>query len=231
MTAAPHAVMRVLDDQYLDRPFRVLTWLGALSVVAGGVVAAVTGPLELDKGQLACRLPRAGQWGLAVCDRARLQRGWRSARSHRGGRGRWSQVGIWVTPRSSPGPSWRCPVGGCGVPCSWFSDWESPRSRSAVEILPRARWDGPARFVLLVLAISIPIGVLLAHVRPARKMSIRLRGPRLPVPGESPHTSEARESGGSVLFEFGFTVMSAPANRRETGHSAAASSTTRSNDC
>jgi hypothetical protein len=164
MTAAPHAVMRVLDDQYLDRPFRVLTGLGALSVVAGGVVAAVTGPLELDKGSwLAAYLVLVSGVSQFVIGQAPARLAVRPISS----RWAWSLVASWNLGNAAV-------ISGTLLALPQLVDVGSVLLVLGLGIAafsvrggdPSTRALGWAyRFVLLVLAISIPIGVLLAHVR------------------------------------------------------------------
>ena len=143
MTAAPHAVMRVLDDQHLDRPFRVPTWLGAPSVVAGGVVAAVTGPLELDKGSwLAAYLVLVSGVSQFVIGQAPARLAVRPISS----RWAWSLVASWNLGNAAviSGTLLALPQLVDVGPCSWFSDWESPQfSVRGGDPSTRARWDGP----------------------------------------------------------------------------------------
>lgn len=154
-------------------PATVLIVIGCCCVVLGGLVAAVTGPLALAHGSwLAAYL-------VLVCGVAQFAMGhahtWHRAGSQARGRD-WVQVGTWNLGNASV-------IGGTLATTPLAVDLGSILLVAALAIAlhtarPRAGTTAPAGIeqvsplvhwsyliVLVVLAVSIPIGVVLSHVR------------------------------------------------------------------
>lgn len=151
-----------ISDAHLDSPAGILTLLGASSVVAGGVVAAVTGPLGLDKGSwLAAYLVLVS--GVAQFAIGQAPK-WLGARASG-----WSLVVSWnlgnaaVIVGTLAGLALLVDLGalllviGLGIAASAV---RGARTHGGV-----LGWA--YRALLLVLIVSIPIGVLLSHLRNA----------------------------------------------------------------
>jgi len=162
-----------------DRPGAAMAALGSAAVVAGGLVAAVTGPLALARGSWAAAylvlVCGVGQLAMAAArllapavadgpaDAPAAQ-----ARSARRG---WQQLGTWnlanalviagtlAAPRVSP---WIVDIGGLGCVAAVVLAWLQART------LPRGFSSGAYRALLALLAVSIPVGLLLTHLRSVR---------------------------------------------------------------
>ncbi len=174
-----------------DRPGAAMAALGSAAVVAGGLVAAVTGPLALARGSWAAAylvlVCGVGQLAMAaarllapaVADGPADAPAARARSARRG----WQQLGTWnlanalvmagtlAAPRVSPQVSfqvspgvspWIVDVGGLGCVAAVALAWLHART------LPRGFTRGAYRAVLALLALSIPVGLLLTHLRSAR---------------------------------------------------------------
>lgn len=138
--------------------------LAAVFVVLGGLVAAVTDPLALDKGSwLAAYL-------VLVCGVAQHVMALRRARGRTPGAspgGAWAQLGLWNAGNAAV-------VAGslAGVPGA--VDAGSALLVGALALALRADRTVPGpdlrawvyRGMLLVLLVSIPVGAVLAHLDP-----------------------------------------------------------------
>lgn len=150
-------------------PATVLIVAGVCSVVLGGLVAAVTGPLELGRGSwIAAYLVLVG--GVAQCAMGQA-RAWHpeEARPHGW---TWTQFSCWNVGNAAV-------IGGTVVGQPIVVDLGSALLVIAVAIAlhaerrvtgPTARGASPLllwayRIVLLVLAVSIPVGMVLSHLR------------------------------------------------------------------
>ena len=145
-------------------PADIMVITGAAAIVAGGLIAAVTGPLDLTHGSwLAAYLVLVAGVGQYVMGRART---WHPSVP---GQLDWSQVAAWNLGNAAV-------VGGTltGVPS--IVDGGSVLLVAALVIAayrarPGAATPGPAsiqwgyRIMLAVLAVSIPVGILLSHLR------------------------------------------------------------------
>jgi hypothetical protein len=153
-------------------PATVLTTIGVCSVVLGGLVAAVTGPLDLGHGSwLAAYLVLVG--GVTQCAMGQ-------ARSRRPeiiqSRGSWAQIGCWNVGNALV-------IGGTLTGQPLAVDFGSALLVIALAIAFHAARPGTGtatrsaaggmsalighayRALLLVLAVSIPVGMALAHLR------------------------------------------------------------------
>jgi ABC-type uncharacterized transport system permease subunit len=144
------------------------TWLalGAAFVVLGGAVAAVTGPLSLTKGSW------AAAYLVLVCGVPQYLVGRLSFRASATSTGWWLLAG-WNAGNAAVvcGTLLRAPllvdVGGVvllGCLVAILAGLVRRRPREIVEALtPLLRWLLIA--ACLVLAVSVPVGLLLAHLR------------------------------------------------------------------
>jgi hypothetical protein len=151
-------------------PATVLTAIGVCSVVLGGLVAAVTGPLDLAHGSwLAAYLVLVG--GVTQCAMGQLRRP-----EVIPPRGSWAQIGCWNVGNALV-------IGGTLAGAPLAVDLGSALLVIALAIAFRAARPGAGsatslaaggvsalighvyRTLLLVLAVSIPVGVALAHLR------------------------------------------------------------------
>ncbi len=135
--------------------------VGIGAVVAGGLVAAVTSPLQLAHGSwLAAYLVLVVGVGQCAMAAVRLvapgdhQRGWYQAVS-------WNAGNTLVVLGTLVGSPWV--VDGGGLLCVVALAVALVHARR----LARARWVWPYRAVLLILLVSIPIGLVLSHGRHA----------------------------------------------------------------
>lgn len=144
-------------------PATVLTAVGAGSVVLGGLVAAFTGPLELARGSwLAAYLVLVGGAAQYTMGRARSPRSDMSPPQ----RSSWAQVGCWNGGNALV-------IGGTLAGAPPLVDLGSALLVVALVIAFRAACSGRLsplidrayRAMLLVLALSIPVGVVLSHLR------------------------------------------------------------------
>lgn len=155
-------------------PASVLTVIGCCCVVLGGLVAAVAEPLDLARGSwVAAYLVLVG--GVAQCAMGHA-RSWTAAAAQPRRWG-WVQIGAWNlgnTEVIGGTPAGRAPVVDLGAVLLVVAvaiALRSKRSRTA----PAA--PGPAvtrvhpfahrayRALLVVLVVSIPVGMVLSHLR------------------------------------------------------------------
>lgn len=153
-------------------PATVLTAIGVCSVVLGGLVAAVTEPLDLAHGSwLAAYLVLVG--GVAQCAMGRALS--RRPDAMRPGRS-WAQIGCWnlgnaaVVGATLAGEPLVVDLGSALLVIALAIAWRAARpgagtaSRPAMGRLP-ALADVAYRTLLLVLAVSIPVGMTLSQMR------------------------------------------------------------------
>ncbi|KRE38388.1 hypothetical protein ASG73_05425 [Janibacter sp. Soil728] len=152
MTTAPTSV-----------PARALTALGALGVVLGGLVAAVTGPMDWAKGSW------AAAYLVLVVGVAQHVMGRLRAVDATDDRAGWVQLAGWNLGSALV-------IGGTLVTTPLLVDLGSVLLVVALVLALRAGARGPGdgiprvvglayRAMLLVLAVSIPVGMLLSHLR------------------------------------------------------------------
>ena len=153
------------------KPATVLTAIGVCSIVLGGLVAAVTGPLELAHGSwLAAYLVLVGgvaQWAMGQARQRRpdvLQPG----RS-------WAQIGCWnagnllVIAATLTGAPWLVDLGSTLLVIALAIAWRAARPGACPAAHPATTWTSMLlhrgyRMLLLVLAVSIPVGMVLSHL-------------------------------------------------------------------
>ncbi|WP_068266132.1 hypothetical protein [Janibacter limosus] len=140
-------------------PARALTALGALGVVLGGLVAAVTGPMDWTKGSW------AAAYLVLVVGVAQYVMGRLRAVDATDDRAGWMQLAGWNLGSTLV-------ISGTLVTTPLLVDIGSLLLVVALVLALRARARGvpPAavmayRGMLLVLAVSIPIGMVLSHLR------------------------------------------------------------------
>ncbi|QIX25581.1 hypothetical protein ncot_02480 [Nocardioides sp. JQ2195] len=137
-------------------------WTGAAQVVAGGLVAAATAPLDLAKGSwLAAYLVLVG--GVAQCLVGRAQEAFAPAPVR--GRTWWVQYAGWnagnllVIVGSLTRAPYVVDVGGLLLlPTLVLAVWTTRAATAGVLL-----WA--YRAVLFLLAVTMPIGLALAHLR------------------------------------------------------------------
>lgn len=149
-------------------PATVLTAVGVGCVVLGGLVAAVTGPLELGHGSwLAAYL-------VLVCGVTSVAMG--QARRHHPGQSQrtrwgWAQLGSWnlgnalVIGGTLIGRPSLVDVGSVLLVAALAIALHATRRRVGSAGRRPSRADRAYRILLLVLAVSIPIGIILSHLR------------------------------------------------------------------
>jgi hypothetical protein len=151
-------------DSHPDPAARLLLAVGLACVVAGGLVAAVTSPLGLDHGSwLAAYLVLVGGVGQGAMGAARLVTGRPAGGSTRG----WAQLTAWnggnalvVAGTLAARP---LVVDAGGLACVAALGLALVHARHL-----RGSWSTWAyRAVLAVLLVSVPVGLVLAHVRAA----------------------------------------------------------------
>ncbi|MGO1975333.1 MAG: hypothetical protein ACTH2Q_20430 [Propionibacteriaceae bacterium] len=163
--------MRAGDHPAATGPAAALTVIGGTCVVLGGLVAAVTGPLDLAHGSwTAAFLVLVAGVAQTVMGRARTW--WPRAEWPRS-RG-WLQLGCWNAGSALV-------IGGTLVSRPLLVDLGSillvvalvlalvatradPTGRPTSAVVPAFVASG-YRVLLLVLALSIPVGILLSHLR------------------------------------------------------------------
>ncbi len=148
----------------------VMIVVGGFCVVVGGLVAAVTEPLELEHGSwLAAYLVLVG--GVAQYAMGRIRKWWHSE-SARSTSWAWAQLGGWNLGNAGV-------IAGTLASTPLIVDVGSVLLAFALLIALRATWSAAARFtdptstliiwtyriLLLVLVVSIPVGILLSHLR------------------------------------------------------------------
>ena len=145
----------------ISTPRTVGLAIGAVCVIAGGLVAAVTGPLDLAKGSwLAAYLVLvAGVAQVVLADQHRLLQVEASSRAE------WTTVALWVGGNSAVigGTLLRQPLlvdaGGIALALALlYAVLGTRRTRAAT-----LGWA--LRLVYVVVLVSIPIGLVLAHQR------------------------------------------------------------------
>jgi hypothetical protein len=137
--------------------------------VLGGLVAAVTGPLALSHGSwLAAYLvlvSGVAQWAMGRA-RSRVQDG---ARAHRWG---WAQIGCWnvgnaaVIGATLGGAPLVVDLGSALLIAALAIAFHATRANhlpAAERVPPLVSWA--YRILLLALAVSIPAGIALSHLR------------------------------------------------------------------
>lgn len=148
--------------QVIVGPALVLTVLGAACVVAGGLVAAVTAPLDLAHGSWAAAyLVLVGGVTQYVMGRMRSSydpgrvawRGWAQVVGWNGGNalvvgGTWTEAPLLVD------------LGSLLLAGALLTALYDDRGTRSPRVL---RWG--FRLLLLVMALSIPIGIVLSHLR------------------------------------------------------------------
>lgn len=139
-------------------PRRALLTLGALCVVLGGLVAAATGPLDWAKGSW------AAAYLVLVMGVAQYVMGWmHHDRGDRDAPG-WTQIAGWNTGSLLV-------IGGTLLATPLLVDLGSALLVLALvlaALATRSRSGGVVlahRVMLVVLAVSIPVGVTLSHLR------------------------------------------------------------------
>ncbi|MEV0842549.1 hypothetical protein AB0I55_23785 [Actinocatenispora sera] len=148
------------------RPATVLTALGGGCVVLGGLVAAVTAPLSLAHGSwLAAYL-------VLVCGVAQWAMGRARARSGTSGpRRAWTQVVAWnlgnavVIAATLLGRPALVDLGSVLLVAALVIALFAAPARGATGLALLACWA--YRALLVVLAVSIPVGILLSYLRHA----------------------------------------------------------------
>ncbi|MEI2826280.1 MAG: hypothetical protein V9F04_07635 [Dermatophilaceae bacterium] len=167
-----------------DRPGVAMAAAGSAAIVAGGLVAAVTGPLALTRGSWAAAyLVLVWGVGQAAMAAARLVAppvapghapghapGLAPGQQSGPGPGRrgWHQLVIWnlanglVIAGTLAASPWVVDIGGLGCVAALVLAWSQARP------LPRGAASRAYRAVLALMAVSIPVGLLLTHVRNAR---------------------------------------------------------------
>jgi hypothetical protein len=150
----------------------VLTAIGICSVVLGGLVAAVTEPLDLAHGSwLAAYLVLVG--GVAQC--AMGQARFRRPDVMRPRRG-WAQIGCWnvgnalVIGATLAGEPLAVDLGSAVLLVALAIAWRDARSDAGSVAHSSAGWAAALavdayRTLLLVLAASIPVGMALSQLR------------------------------------------------------------------
>jgi hypothetical protein len=149
----------------------VLTAVGVSSVMLGGLVAAVTGPLELAHGSwLAAYLVLVGGVAQATMGQPRFRRA-EVTQPRRG----WVQIGSWnlgnamVIGGTLTGVPPAVDLGSVALIIALAIAFHAARpspGASAPSTAARTSplLDGAYRALLLVLACSVPVGILLSHL-------------------------------------------------------------------
>jgi hypothetical protein len=153
-------------------PATVLTAIGICSVVLGGLVAAVTGPLDLAHGSwIAAYLVLVG--GVAQCamGQARFRR---PEVMHP--RRSWAQIGCWnvgnvlVIGATLAGEPWAVDLGSVLLVVALAIALRAARPGAGTTAHSATGWvpmffNRVYRMLLLVLALSIPIGMALSQLQ------------------------------------------------------------------
>lgn len=153
-------------------PATVLTAIGACSVVLGGLVAAVTGPLDLAHGSwLAAYLVLVGGVTQYAMGQARIRRPdvIQPRRS-------WAQIGCWnfgnavVIGGTLAGEPLAVDLGSALLVIALAIAFQAARPGVGTAARSAGSWvpsliDRAYRTLLLVLALSIPAGMALSHLR------------------------------------------------------------------
>lgn len=153
-------------DPVTRAPGGALIAMGAGAVVLGGLVAAVTGPFGWEHGSW------AAAYLVLVVGVAQYAMGRMRPARPRPDRAGWAQVGAWNLGSLLV-------IGGTLVTTPLLVDLGSGLLVLALVLALRAAWPGQGarrvrssalvghayRAMLLVLAVSIPVGMLLSHLR------------------------------------------------------------------
>lgn len=160
MTTSAQATTRSSGSP-LDSPAGILTLVGASSVIAGGVVAAVTGPFDLEKGSwLAAYLVLVSGVAQFAIGQAPAPLGARSSG--------WSLVASWnlgnaaVILGTLAGLPLLVDLGSLLLVIGLGIAAYAVRGSGSGGVLGWAY-----RALLVVLIVSIPIGIVLSHLRNA----------------------------------------------------------------
>lgn len=150
------------------RPAAALTLLGASTVVAGGLVAAVTGPFDWTKGSW------AAAYLVLVVGVAQYVMGGMRARHTGHGQAPalgWVQVGTWnlgsalVIGATLAGRPLLVDAGSVLLVVALVIALHATRTGPSAPTGPPTLIAWGYRAMLLVLAVSIPVGMLLSHLR------------------------------------------------------------------
>jgi hypothetical protein len=154
-----------------------MTAIGASAVIAGGLVAAVTEPLGLNEGSwLAAYLVLVVGTGQYAMGFAHRQCRDQLVRQSRG----WTQLGCWnlgsaaVIAGVIANQRLLVDAGSILLACALYMTWTVCRTLPppgvarpwAARLWAARLWGVSYRALLVVLAISIPAGVALSHIRP-----------------------------------------------------------------
>lgn len=154
-------------------PAAALTTIGICCVVLGGLVAAVTGPLDLGHGSWAAAYLVLVA-GAAQCAMGRARSRRRDlVQPHRWA---WAQIGAWnlggalVIGGTQAGAPLVVDFGSVLLVAALAIALHATRPSTAVAAHSAVRrvspWgDRAYRILLLVLAVSIPVGIVLSHLR------------------------------------------------------------------
>jgi TRAP-type C4-dicarboxylate transport system permease small subunit len=152
-----------------ERARQVLTVVGSCCVVLGGLVAAITGPFELAHGSwLAAYLVLVGGVTQYAMGRARVW--WPDAMQPRSWG--WTQVGSWnagnalVIGGTLGGEPVVVDLGSVLLIAAVGIALHAARPAARAGASPTSPLVGLAyRTLMLVLAVSIPVGMVLSHLR------------------------------------------------------------------
>lgn len=167
--------MKATEDSTSDRAAAMdlaaaLTLTGTCCVVLGGVIAAVTGPLDLEHGSwLAAYLVLVGGVTQYAMGEARARQPGRTQRVAWGRAqfGGWNLGSALVIAGTLVGDARLVDVGSVLLVAVLALAGHASR-RAAHTTGPRAKmtlFDGAYRALLIVLAVSIPVGMVLSHLR------------------------------------------------------------------
>lgn len=149
-------------------PATALTAVGGCCVVLGGLVAAVSGPLDLARGSwLAAYLVLVGGVAQYAMGQARVRYGEGVRQPGRG----WIQLGGWnlggvaVIAGTFTAEPLMVDAGSALMVATLVIALRATRPAARSVGRPSFLWFWGYRTLLLVLAVSIPVGMLLSHLR------------------------------------------------------------------
>lgn len=152
----------------MTTPASALVGTGAGAVLLGGLVAAVTDPLDLERGSwLAAYLVLvAGVGQVAFGHRRRLLPS--TGSQQRSGWAQWAcwnlgGVGVMVGTVSAVRPL--VDLGSALVLVSLLLAFQTARAEPPARTRSTRYWSLGYRALLVVLTVSVPIGIILSHVR------------------------------------------------------------------
>jgi len=155
-----------------DRPGVAMAAIGSAAIVAGGLVAAVTGPLGLARGSWAAAylvlVCGVGQVAMAAGRLLAPTGADAPAGPREVERPGWQQVMTWnlanalVIAGTLAAAPWVVDLGGLGCVAALVMAWRQARA------LPRGVARGAYQAVLALMVVSIPVGLVLTHLRNAR---------------------------------------------------------------